>query len=158
MLDANLMFSGTVSAAGVVAGQAITATAPSTNVLDMLIERDIGAGSAGLQVHVDVTVAFATNDSLQVAYQTSADNITFVNILLSPVVLLASLVVGAKIFRVHVPPFQQLDAGSPNRYHRLNYIVAGADATTGKVVSYLTGANDYDLPGYNYPRNFTVTV
>lgn len=156
MIDASLIFDGTVSTTPGVAptGVAITATAASTNTLDMLTNRDVGADDM-LEVHVQILENFATLTSLQIAYQTSADNSTFVNILLSPVYLTASLVIGAPIFAYKVPKFQLLDTGSPNRYHRLNYTVAGSNATTGKVFSYLTGMGDRNAY-YSYPSNYTV--
>jgi hypothetical protein len=156
MIDLNLVFDGTFAANGTPTGVAITSTAASTNILDMLTARDVGAGDE-LELHVDVTTAFATLTSLQIAYQTSPDTTSgnFVNILLSPVILLASLVVGAKVFRYKVPPFQLLDTGTPNRYHRLNYTVAGSAETTGTVVSYLTGMGDRNVV-FNYPTNYTI--
>jgi len=156
MLDLSLIFDGSVATTGtgVPTGQAITATAASTNVIDFLANRDVGAGD-DLEAHVLVTEAFATLTSLQIAYQTSADNATFVNVMLSPVIPVASLVVGALLFRYKVPVFQLLDVLPPNRYHRLNYTVAGSNATAGKVFSFLTGGGDRQnfVP---YGPNYTV--
>lgn len=145
MIDASLIFDGTIASTGtgVPTGAAITVTRVSGNVLDMLANRDVGAGDE-LELHVIVTTAFtaAGAATLQVAYQTSADNITFVDVLLSPIIPVASLVVGAPVFRVKVPTFQLLDTGTPNRYLGLNYTVATGPMTAGKVFSYLTGGGD----------------
>jgi hypothetical protein len=154
MLDALTLLSGTITN-GVVAGQAITATAASTNVLDLLANRDIGAGSADIMLNIEVTAAFATLTSLQVALQTSADNSTWVDLMLSPVILTANLVVGARILRVNLPAFGLNDTGTPNRYMRLNYTVAGSNATTGAIIAYLSGMGDQNNPGVNYPANYT---
>jgi hypothetical protein len=153
MIDLNLVFDGTVSAAGVPSGVAVTVDRVSTNVIDMLANRDVGAGD-DLELHVLVTQNFATTVSMQIAYQTSADNVTFVDIVLSPVILLANLIVGAPIFRYKVPPFQLNDTGTPNRYHRLSYDIS-TTATAGAVFSYMTGGGDRQV--FNaYPANYSV--
>lgn len=156
MIDANLIFDGTINATtGVATGVAIVDDAASTNVIDMLTARDVGAGD-DLEVHVVVTEAFVTNTSLDIFYQTSADNSTFVEVLKSPTYAVAALVAGAKVFQYKVPKFQLNDTGTPNRYHRLYYTVNGTNATAGKVFSYLTGGGDRNAPGVNYPANYTV--
>lgn len=153
MLDLSLVFDGTFSPS---TGVAITTTRASTNVLDMLANRDIGAG-AHLELHCVVTTAFtaAGAATLQIAYQTSADNATFVDIMLSPIYPVANLVLGAAIFRYKVPPFQLLDTGTPNRYHRLNYTVATGPMTAGAVIAYMTGMDDRQVTS-NYPSGYSI--
>lgn len=149
MLDTNLLFEP-------VLGTAVTVTAASTNVIDMLSARDVGAGD-DLEAHVAVLTAFtaAGAATMQIAYQTSPDNITFVNVLLSPVIPVASLVVGAPIFRYKVPVFQVLDTGTPNRYHRLNYTIATGPMTAGVLTAYMTGGGDRQV--FNaYPRGYNI--
>lgn len=153
MIDSSLIFSGSV-ATSPPTGQAIVATAVSTNVLDMLANRDVGADGM-LDVHVQLLQAFNNLTSLQITYQTSADNSTFVDVMLSPVILLANLTLGAPIFRYGVPRFQLNDLLTPNRYHRLNYTVVGTAPTAGTVFSYITGANDRESY-ISYPNNYTV--
>jgi hypothetical protein len=153
MIDLSLVFDGTFAATGAPTGAAITASRASTNVIDMLALRNVGAGDQ-LEAHVQILQNFATLTSLQIAYQTSPDNSSWVDQLLSPVILTANLITGAKIFRYKVP-LDQLNntARTPNRYHRLNYIVAGSNATTGTVVAYMTGMFDrnvFDVYGPNY--------
>ncbi len=156
MIDANLIFDGTINATtGAATGVAIVDDAASTNVLDMLAARDVGEGYS-LEVHVVVTETFLTCTSLNIDYQTSADNSTFVDVLRSPTYAVAALVAGAKVMRYKVPQFQLNDTGTPNRYHRLNYTVNGSNATAGKVFAFLTGGDDQDGPGVNYPANYTV--
>lgn len=154
MLDASLIFDGTPPKTGA----AITVTRVSTNVLDMLAARDIGAGDE-LELHVVVLQNFTAGGAatLQIAYQTSPDNATFVDIENSPIYAVASLVVGVPIFRYKVPPFQLNDTGTPNQYHRLNYTVATGPMTAGTVFAYLTGGGDRQL-FQAYPRAYTIAA
>lgn len=158
MLDIQQVFDGTFSGTPPApVGVAITATRNSTNVLDMLVARDMGAGEI-LDLHVIVTEAFATLTSLVVSCEVSADNSTFYQILTSPIYPVAQLILGAPIFRYAMPLNQILNATAgvlkaPGRYIRLVYTVAGSDATTGKVFSYLNAANDR-VQTYIYPENY----
>lgn len=154
MLDTSLIFDGTPPKTGV----AITATAPSTNVIDMLVARDVGAGEADLEIHVQVMAAFtaAGAATLQVSFQGSADNATFYDMLLSPVIPKASLVVGAKVFRYEWPRDQLLNpTNTPFRYYRLNYVVATGPFTAGSVFSFVTGLGDRQ-DFIAYPNNYNV--
>lgn len=156
MLDANLIFDGTLPPA---AGAAITVSRASTNVLDMLANRDIGAGMAApTGLHVKVTQAFTAGGAatLQIAYQTSPDNATFVDIMLSPIIPVASLVLGAPMFIYRVPQFQLNDTGTPNRYHRLNYTVATGPMTAGAVFAYLAAGMDQDSSNSVYTSGFSI--
>lgn len=156
MLDASLIFDGTIATdgSGVPSGVALTVTRASTNVLDMLANRDIGVGDE-LELHLNVLTAFtaAGAATLQVAYQTSADNATFVDIMLSPLYPVANLVPGARIFAYKLPVSQLLDDATPNRYHRLNYTVATGPFTAGAIFAYVTGGGDrqsFRVYGPNY--------
>lgn len=154
MIDSSLLFEGSVAASGVVSGTAITVSRVSTNVLDMLANRDVGI-FPGLAVSFDIVQAFtaAGAATLVIDYQTSADNATFVTIFSSPAYPVANLTVGANIFRVDVPRMNYPDIGTPNRYHRLNYTVATGPMTAGAVVAYLGPSQD--IRGFTvYPRNY----
>lgn len=155
MIDVNQLLSGTVSAAGVVTGQAITADAPSTNVYDLLANRDIGAGNA-IEFNFHITETFLTTVSLQIGIQSSADDATYVDLLLSPVILVANLLIG-QTFNYTLPKKQLNDArgGTPNRYLRAYYNVS-TDATAGKIIAYIGPLMDYDAfqvygPNYTVP-------
>jgi hypothetical protein len=145
MYDALLIFDGTLDTTGAAgpSGVALTVTRASTNVIDWTVARDVGV-NADLEAHLVIAQTFtaAGAATLQVAYQTSADNATWVDILNSPVYAVADLVAGALVFRYKVPLFQLNDKGTPNRYHRLNYTVATGPFTAGSVIAWITGMGD----------------
>ncbi|MFC0683045.1 Bbp16 family capsid cement protein [Novosphingobium clariflavum] len=122
-------------------GQAITATAPSTNVIDLgatgtpfgssvALTRDIGIGEECVDISVSVTQAFNNLTSLQVTVQTSPDNATWTDVLSGRAVPLASLVAGYQFF---VPA--EFPEGTRARYVRLNYTVVGTAPTTGAITA-----------------------
>jgi len=161
MLDASQIFSGSAPATG----QAITATAVSTNVLDLLAGRDIGAGNnngMGQQLHCQVITAFdnGATPTLQIAVQAAPDNGsgspgTYYDLLFSPVLTGAQLIVGARVFRVAWPDIQlKFPAGdtNPMRFLRLNYTVASGPFTTGSILAYLAAEREERLI---YPNNYT---
>ncbi len=123
-------------------GQAITATAVSTNIVDLgalttiptspstsTAVRDLGKGEL-IRLLCQVTVDFATLTSLTVAIQGSVDEAftSPLTIVASQAIPVASLVAGYK--------FAGLDFVPRNfiyRYIRLNFTVAGSNATAGRV-------------------------
>jgi hypothetical protein len=124
--------------------QAITATAASTNVIDLgatgtpiggvALTRDIGVGKE-MDLSVLVTENFNNLTSLTVAVQTSPDNSTYTTVLQSPAILLAALVAG---YQFKVP--NSFELGTNARYVRLNYTVAGTAPTTGKITAGVVSA------------------
>jgi hypothetical protein len=127
--------------------QAITASAASTNIIDIgaagtpfghaaAVRRDIGIGT-DIDVEVRVTTTFATLTSLSVALQVD-DDAAFgspTTIATGPAVAAASLVAG---YRFTFPA--TLPEGTAERYIRLLYTVAGSDATAGKVFAGVVAA------------------
>lgn len=120
--------------------QAITASAASTNVIDLgttgtpfgsgvALTRDIGRGEE-VDLSISVVQSFATLTSLQVAVQTSPDNSTWTTKYSGRVVPLAELVAG---FQFKFPCC--FDEGTDERYVRLYYTVAGSNATAGKITA-----------------------
>ncbi len=125
--------------------QAVTATAASTNVIDLSefqtpkygngpAPRDLGAGDA-LPVLVQVTEDFNNLTSLKVAIEVD-DNEAFSSAkeVIAQTILLADLKAGKKA------SFQFIPEGVDERYIRLRYTVAGTAPTTGKVwAGFVTG-------------------
>ena len=127
IIDTSLIFSNQ---------QAVTASAPSTNTIDLgatgtpfgatlPLARHLGEGTP-IQLSVSVAQTFAGLTSLQVWVQTSTDGITWTPIDSGAVIPVASLVSG---YLFAVPKIVQ-DAGS--RYLQLYYNVVGT-ATAGTI-------------------------
>ena len=128
-------------------GQAITATAASTNVVDLgatgtilgasaPIVREIGFGTEA-EMSVTVTQSFNNLTSLTISIQVD-DNAAFsspTTVYTSPAYTLAQLATGAK----YLLP-DQLPAGTNERYVRLMYTVAGTAPSTGKITAGVVAA------------------
>src|SRR3546814_6230595 len=121
-------------------GQAITADAGSTNVIDLgatgtpygaasALVRDIGKGGCNISLYVGVVEAFNTLTSLQISLQVD-DNAAFSSaktVAQSAAIPLADLTLGAEIaFPDYVPE------GTDERYMRLYYDVTGTAPTTDR--------------------------
>lgn len=126
-------------------GQAVTATAASTNVIDHLaagipygsstaLTRDLGVGPE-VPLLVQVTETFAGVTSVQVSYQTS-DTENFASpdtVVSTAAVPVADLKAGYQ-FAIDQIPFR-----ARKRYSCLNYTVAGA-GTAGKITAGVVAA------------------
>lgn len=129
--------------------QAITATAASTNVIDLgatgtpfggvALTRNLGIGPE-IPVSVRVVTSFATLTSLTVAVQTSPDNSTWTTIESGRVVPVAELIAGHQF---SVPCC--LEEGVKVRYVRLNYTVTGSNATAGAVSAGIVASRQTNL-------------
>jgi hypothetical protein len=115
--------------------QAITATAASTDIIDLgSAPRDVGAGEP-VTVLVEIVQAFDALTSLTVALQTSAtENFASPVQLAATTLALSALTLGAKFSLDHLP-------GGTLRYIRLYYTVTGSAPTVGKVTGGVTGAH-----------------
>ena len=120
-------------------GQAITATAASTNVIDhgapgtyvhasVAITDDKGVSCIPLAIQV--TEAFDNLTSLTIDFEVDdAEAFSGATTLYSEVILLADLVAGKKT-AVRMIPYNH-----DKRYSRLNYTVPGTAPTAGKVTA-----------------------
>lgn len=139
IMDRSLLFSDR---------QAITATATSTNLVDLgatgtvygasaPMVRDIGPGEA-IPLHCGVTESFNNLTSLTISIEVD-DNAGFTSattVFTSPAYTLAQLAAGAKKL---LP--QSLPVGTNERYVRLRYTVAGTAPTLGRITAGVTAGN-----------------
>jgi hypothetical protein len=167
MIDSSLIFDGTITGdpPTPVAITANAATQASTNIIDWLVGRDVGAGE-DLGVHIDIMTAFTTTNSatLNIALQVCATtNGSYITILQGVgAIPAAQLIVGAPLFRYVIPVNQILNAtagvlGAPKRYMQLLYTVGTGVFSAGAVFSYLTPRRDR-TEYYSYPNNYTASV
>jgi hypothetical protein len=125
LLDAQLLFSD---------GQAVTTTANSTNVIDLLSNRDIGAGEDLWLVVVVTEAATAAGAATVTFTMETDDNISFssaTTIYTSPAIAKTALTLGARAIGVKVPRYTE-------RYLRLAYTVATGPLTAGKFTAGIT--------------------
>jgi hypothetical protein len=128
--------------------QAITATAASTNLIDLgapgtvygaaaALTRDIGKGRQ-IPIALRVTESFNNLTSLAISVETD-DNASFssaTTVFTSPAYPLADLAIGA---RALLPDY--IPIGTNERYMRLKYTVVGTAPTTGKITSGVSMGN-----------------
>ena len=135
-------------------GQAVTADAISTNVLDLRngsapVLADEGILGADLWLVVRVGTAFATATSITFTLESdsTADLATSATVHYTQTVLLAALTANTVVVRTKLP------SGNYERYLGMRYTVNGADATAGTLDAFLTPAIDRNL---NYPSGFDI--
>jgi hypothetical protein len=154
--DLNTLFSGTVAANGTRAGQAITATAISTNVIDTRVNGapasvDLGMYGRDLWLDVVIPVAFNNLTSLQIELISDSNS----NMTTSPVshfsktILLAALAAGANPVRVQVP------SDDYKEFLAVRYTVVGTAPTAGTVIAFLTLDAQRNV---GYPSGYTLDV
>lgn len=126
------------------AAQAITVTAPSTDVIDFgatknaAIGRDAGSGEP-LYLEVSIATTMTGAGTLAIALQDSADNSSFADVLSLPPIAVASLTAG-KTYYIPLP------AGL-RRYVRANYTIASGPFTNGTL-------NAQIVDGMNFIRSY----
>lgn len=137
--------------------QAVTSTAVSTNTIDLLQNRDVGAGNdlyAIFTVDTAATAAGAATVNFQVISSASAS-------LTSPTVLAQTdaipktdLTAGRKPIAVRISPQVLNSLPIGQRYLGVQYTVGTGPLTAGAFTCYIT---DSDVSvNKNYPSGFTV--
>jgi len=132
--------------------QAVTATAISTNVVDLgvagtpygaaaALNQDKGKGTP-VPILVQVTEDFATLTSLTVTVEVSAAaGLTSPVVLASEVIPVADLVAGKQTF------MQCLPNGADLRYLGVRYTVTGSNATAGTITAGVSMGNQTNVTG-----------
>lgn len=130
--------------------QAVTATAASTDIIDLGATRDLGNGEPlELVVLVTETATSGGSSTVTIDLQTD-DNSSFssaATLASSGAIAKASITAGTELFRIKVPL-------NVERYLRLYYTVATADLTAGKFTAFL--AHDRQA-NKAYASGFTVS-
>ena len=155
ILDRNLIVSGSVGGTAttpVITGQAITATAVSTDTIDLTNARDLFEGSDLVKLNVVLLAAFNTLTSLTFEIIQADDaaltsNVTVVGS--SGAVPLARLTLGA---RFEVEGNARIGSNG-QRYLGARYTVTGANPTLGSV---LAAFNDQVQDFKTYASGFAV--
>lgn len=158
LYNVNELFSGAIAADGTRTGQAITATATSTNVGDLRAGSKVGgpalvnAGLLGTPLYLIVRVGAAFNNltSLTITLESSAasDLSSSTVHFSSGAILLAALTANKQLLVVPLP------VADYKRYLGLRYTVAGTNPSTGDVTAFLS----MDAGGVSpvYPSGFTL--
>lgn len=130
--------------------QAITASADSTNVIDLgvagtpydaaaALNQDIGKGNK-IPFLVQVTEAFDNLTSLEIKVSTGATTALGTTVI-SQTILLADLTVGKQI------ALEVLPNDITERYLGIEYVVTGTAPTTGKITAGITMGNQTNVTG-----------
>lgn len=130
--------------------QAITASADSTNVIDLgapgtpygaaaALNQDIGKG-AKIPILVQVTEAFNNLTTLEIKISTGATTALGTTVL-SQTIALADLIVGKQT------SFDVLPNDITEQYLGIEYVVVGTAPTTGKITAGITMGNQTNVTG-----------
>lgn len=114
---------------------AVTTSAPSTNIYDLSVARDIGIGEdPPMRAVFTVTTTFQSTGSstLTFSIQGSTDNSTWDTYISTPAIAKATLVAGLQ-FSLPIP--RPAPGQSRPRYLRAYYTVATADFTAGALTT-----------------------
>lgn len=152
ILDKNLQFDPL--------GTAVTATAFSTNIIDLLNAREMATDQYGgfpiVTVTVGQTFTAAGAATLQLQVQGSVDNVTYAILDQTDAIPKANLVVGT-IIRLPLGKLQPQSAGI-NRYYKLQYVVGTGPMTAGTVEADLViGAEQLNNQTITYPPGVVVS-
>lgn len=113
--------------------QAVTASAVSTNTIDLGLARDVGAGEPLYAVvTVDENFATATSVTINVIISANAD-LSSADILASTQAIpIANLTAGRKPIVMEVPSAVLVANPVGKRYLGVSYTIGGSNATAGK--------------------------
>lgn len=137
--------------------QAVTATAVSTNTIDLSQARDIGSGNdlyAVFTVDTTATAAGAATVNFQIITSANA-NLSSANVLVqTDAIPIAQLTAGRKPIAIEIPESILTSLPIGQRYLGVNYVVGTGPLTAGAFSATIT---DTDVSvSKNYPSGFTV--
>lgn len=137
--------------------QAVTATAVSTDTIDLGVARDVGAGEdLRFGINIDQSFNNLTTLEIQVISASTADLVTGQTVLASTgAIALAQLTAGRRPLELELPKSNILNLPLGQRFLGLRYVVAGTAPTTGQVTSYIQKDFIQDI-GRHYPVGYTV--
>lgn len=148
-------------------GTAITSTAASTNIIDLLNPRDMAINGDGPDLQIVVTIIAALlaagAATLQIQLQAAPDNGSgspgsYVTLVQTDAIPKANLTLGQQI-KVPLPPVAAAPQFGTNpalpRFYRLNYVVATGPFTAGSIEADLV-VNPQSSNPPNYPAGFSV--
>lgn len=125
--------------------QAVTATAPSSDVIDFgQATPNTGTADAYLQIGVGQTAAAAGAATVQFVLQDSADGSSFTDVVSTQAVALSGLKAGAQ-FVLPMPVTHR-------RYVRVNYVVATGPLTAGQFSAQVVMGLQLNTPTPDSPR------
>lgn len=161
IIDLQTRFSGSTTAAGVTTGDAVTATAISSNVIDLrstlgntptLVDEGVRVQDLALIVQADQSADFAAAGAATLTITLESDSTA--NLATAPTVHLASgAIPKAKLVKGFVAMNIDLPADSYQRFLGTRYTVATGPFTAGGILAYLTPAAQRNL---TYPIGFGV--
>lgn len=136
--------------------QAITATAVSTDTIDLGVARDLGV-SGDLKWVVLVDQVFNTLTSLEIQAISSANaDLSSHNVIGSTgAIVLAQLTAGRRPIVLHLPRSILSTLPTGQRYIGLRYVVTGTNPTTGQLTASL--ALDVQDIGKVYASGYSLT-
>lgn len=135
--------------------QAVTATAVSTNTIDLGVARDLGPGEPLYAVvTVDENFATATSVTINVIISANSD-LSSADVLSSTQAIpIANLTAGRKPIVIEIPSAVLVANPIGKRYLGLSYTIGGSNATAGKFTANIVH-DVQDIAKY-YPSGFTV--
>jgi len=137
--------------------QAVTASAVSTNTIDLSQARDVGAGQElCFTVTVDENFATATSVEVQVISSAAANLGTPTVLSSTGALAIAQLTAGRKPIELKVGRAILNAQPIGQRYLGLNYVVSGSNATAGKFTAAIYSEGFQDV-AKNYPVGYSIT-
>jgi hypothetical protein len=135
--------------------QAVTASAVSTNTIDLGTARDIGSGEPLYAViTVDESFSTATSVTINVITSAAADLSSAVTLSSTQAIPIANLLAGRKPIVIDIPSAVLIANPIGQRYLGLSYTIGGSNATAGKFTANVTHCVQ-DI-GKHYASGFTV--